>query len=85
MSEYGRKEVSEKILLSVVPSCVREYARLVLKRGVAITCTTVSHEQQPDAADSNTLLVALLQMLLDVLTASIKEAFVQSQVLRVNI
>ena len=55
-----------------------------MKRGVAVTCTTVSYEQQPDAADSNTLLVALLQMLLDVLTASIKEAFVQSQVLRVN-
>ena len=40
---------------------------------------TVSHEQKPDAADSDTLLVALLQMLLDVLAASTKEAFVQSQ------
>ena len=55
-----------------------------MKRGVVITCTTVSYEQQPDAADSNTLLVALLQMLLDVLAASIKEAFVQIQALTVD-
>ena len=55
-----------------------------MKRGVVITCTTVSHEQQPDAADSDTLLVALLQMLLDVLAASIKEAFVQIQALTVD-
>ena len=54
------------------------------KRGVAITCMTVSYEQQPDAADSDTLLVALLQMLLDVLAASEKEAFVQSQALTVD-
>ena len=56
----------------------------MLKRGVAITCTTVSYEQQPDAVDSNTLLVALLQMLLDVLAASANEAFVQSQALTVD-
>ena len=56
----------------------------MLKRGVTITCTTVSYEQQPDAADSNTLLVALLQMLLDVLAASIKETFVQIQALTVD-
>ena len=56
----------------------------MLKRGVTSTCTTVSYEQQPDAADSNTLLVALLQMLLDVLTASIKEAFVQIKALTVD-
>ena len=48
-------------------------------KGGGYTCMTVSHEQQPDAADSDTLLVALLQMLLDVLAASTKEAFVQSQ------
>ena len=56
----------------------------MLKRGVTITCTTVSYEQKPDAADSNTLLVALLQMLLDVLADSAKEAFVQIQALTVD-
>ena len=40
------------------------------------TCSPVSHEQQPDAADGDTLLVALLQVLLDVLAALIEEAFV---------
>ena len=45
---------------------------------------TVAHEQKSDAADSDTLLVALLQMLLDVLAASTKEAFVQSQALTVD-
>ncbi len=39
-------------------------------------CTPVSHEQQADAADGDALLVALLQVLLDVLAAFIQEAFV---------